>query len=111
MRYWLSVRTHINEQRTKRLEKGDRVVFYEPRPVQKFTHVGEVLDGGRVEMLATGEAPIQPLIESLEFITDKQQWGWIFRRGFFEIGESDFAKIAAALSGAESSLLAAAPSR
>ncbi len=48
------------------------------------------------------------MIDSLDFIRDKQQWGWVFRRGFFEIGEADFQRIAVAAS-AESSLLAAVP--
>ena len=43
-------------------------------------------------------APIQPLIEHLDFITNKKSWGFPFRRGFFEIGESDFRRIAAAMS-------------
>ena len=40
-------------------------------------------------------AEIKPLIESLDFITNKRSWGFPFRRGLFEISRSDFALIAA----------------
>ena len=107
MRFWIHVKEDIAEERRKRLTEGDRIAFYLPRPHQEFSAIGAVLEGGHIE-LTRGAAPIQPLIESLEFVRDKHQWGWVFRRGFFEIGEADFQRIAAALS-AESSLLAAAP--
>jgi hypothetical protein len=107
MRFWIHVRETINEARMKRLTPGDRVVFYAPHPDQQFKAIGEVREGGTIEMRPSTPAAIQPLIESLDFIRDKQQWGWVFRRGFFEIGEADFEKLATALS-AESSLLAAA---
>lgn len=108
MRYWIHVRPTINEARMKRLAAGDRVVFYAPHPDQHFTAIGEVHEGGRIEMLPGTPAPIQPLIASLDFIRDKAQWGWVFRRGFFEISETDYARLEGALTGAESSLLAAA---
>lgn len=92
MRYWVHVRSEITEPRLKRLAAGDQVAFYSPRPQQSFSAIGEVHDGGAIER-RTCTAPIQPLIESLDFIRDKQQWGWTFRRGFFEISESDFRKI------------------
>lgn len=91
MRYWVHVRNDINEPRMKRLTTGDRVAFYSPRPEQCFSAIGEVGEGS-VDRRACS-APIQPLIESLDFIRDKNQWGWTFRRGFFEISEADFRKI------------------
>ncbi|MGZ3834402.1 MAG: EVE domain-containing protein, partial [Mucilaginibacter sp.] len=36
------------------------------------------------------EAPIIPLINELDFIPNKNSWGYPFRFGFFEIGEHDF---------------------
>jgi hypothetical protein len=103
----------------KRMAKGDRIVFYSPRteldggePLQAFTAVGEITDDApyQVEMTpefhpwrrkvrfgASEEAPIRPLIESLEFIRNKKSWGFVFRRGLFEIQESDFQKIARAM--------------
>jgi hypothetical protein len=105
----------------KRLGNGDRIVFYSPRtdypdgePLQRFTAIGAVVDDEpfqvemspdfhpwrrHVEFVACSEAPIQPLIESLDFIRNKRSWGFTFRRGLFEIGEADFARIAAAMQG------------
>ncbi len=113
---------HDKDSRLKRLSKGDGIVFYSPRtefkagePLQRFTAIGEIVDDApyqvetdpdsrpwrrRVKFLATEEAPIQPLIEQLEFIRNKKSWGFTFRRGFFEIGESDFKTIARAMSAA-----------
>ena len=107
---------HGKDSRLKRLTKGDAIVFYSPRtemragaPVQRFTAIGEVVDEvpyqidvgpwrRRVKFLPVAEAPIQPLIEQLDFIRNKKSWGFTFRRGFFEIGESDFKTIARAMS-------------
>ncbi len=108
-----------NDSRLKRLAKGDRIVFYSPRAdrgagevVQRFAAVGEVLDEAPYPIEATAEsegwrrqvrypscieAPIQPLVPGLEFIRNKQYWGVVFRRGFFEIGEADFTRIARAM--------------
>ena len=110
---------HGSNTRLKRLSKGDRIVFYSPRAemqagekVQSFTAIGEIADEApyqvevtpefrpwrrRVNFLSTAEAPIQPLIESLEFIRNKKSWGVIFRRGLFEIGETDFTRIKSAM--------------
>lgn len=107
--------------RLQRLTKGDRVVFYSPRterdggePVQRFTAIGEVLDDApfeagaalrrRMSYAAAAEAPVHPLIEQLEFISNKKSWGVAFRRGFFEIAERDFERIADAM---KANLLAA----
>ena len=43
------------------------------------------------------EAPIEPLLDDLGFITDKRRWGYPFRRGLFEIPETDFEVIRAAM--------------
>ena len=104
-----------NDGRLKRLTRGDRVLFYSPRAehgagdaVQRFTGLAEVVDEEpfevdgwqwrrRVKFLATSEVPIHPLIEQLEFIPNKKSWGFPFRRGFFEINETDFATIARAM--------------
>ncbi|GAC1429541.1 MAG: EVE domain-containing protein [Thermoanaerobaculia bacterium] len=110
---------HGKDTRLKRLTKGDGIVFYSPRTemkagdaVQSFTAIGEIDDDApfqvemtpdflpwrrRVKFLASSEAPIRPLIETLEFIRNKKSWGVVFRRGFFEIGESDFRAIAQAM--------------
>ena len=44
-------------------------------------------------------APIRPLLPQLSFITDKQRWGYPFRRGLFEIDAADMAVIREALTG------------
>jgi hypothetical protein len=51
----------------------------------------------RVTFRACEQAPIKPLIEALEFIKDKRQWGFPFRRGLFEISGVDFHRIAQAM--------------
>jgi hypothetical protein len=110
---------HGKESRLKRLGKGDGIVFYSPRtdfptgkPLQSFTAIGEIADDApyqvdaspelqpwrrRVAFRSAAEVPIQPLIEQLDFIPNKKQWGFPFRRGLFEIGESDFQRIAQAM--------------
>lgn len=103
----------------KRLRRGDLIAFYSPRTafeggerLQSFTALARVADDApyqvemsrkfrpwrrRVEFLATRDAPIRPLIQRLEFITDKQHWGMPFRRGLFEISKADFERIARAM--------------
>jgi hypothetical protein len=95
------------------------IAFYSPRtsypdgePLHRFTAIARVLDDEAfqvemcpdfrpwrrlVEPIASVEAPIAPLLESLDFITDKRRWGFVFRRGTFEIGEGDLARIAQAM--------------
>ena len=43
------------------------------------------------------EITILPHIERLEFIPNKQSWGFPFRFGFFEINEHDFRLISTQL--------------
>ncbi len=110
---------HGKNTRLKRLAKGDCIVFYSPRtdfrggdPLQAFTAIGEITDDEpyqvvmthdfhpwrrRVRFSPSHEAPVQPLIPTLTFITNKTQWGFPFRRGLFEIGETDFQAIAEAM--------------
>ena len=110
---------HGSNTRLKRLSKGDGIVFYSPRAemragekVRRFTAIGEIVDEApyqveivpefrpwrrSVKFLPAVEAPIEPLIELLEFIRNKKSWGFIFRRGLFEIGESDFRTIERAM--------------
>ena len=103
---------HGDDTRLKRLAKGDRIVFYSPRDEKKFTAIGEVADDAPYQVELTPEfrpwrrnvkfspctdAEVQPLIESLTFIMNKKSWGFPFRRGLFEIAESDFKTIARAM--------------
>ncbi|HRN68727.1 MAG TPA: EVE domain-containing protein [Promineifilum sp.] len=105
-----------------RVSKGDYITFYSPRtdynggePLQHFTAIARVIDEKpyqvemaptfhpwrrRVEYLPCRHVPVQPLIDSLEFVKDKRHWGFPFRRGLFEIGEQDFMRIAHAMDAA-----------
>jgi len=114
---------HGARSRLDRLSKGDAIVFYSPRtelragdPVQRFTAMAEVVDDAPFEAATVGEAPspwrrlvrfidceeapARPLLEELEFIRDKKSWGVAFRRGFFEIGEADYHRLARAMRAA-----------
>ena len=110
---------HGKQTGLKRMSKGDWIVFYAPRTdypdgeaLRRFVAMGEVTDDApypgqmaslaeawrrKVRFVTCEEAPIEPLLEGLEFITDKKRWGFPFRRGLFEIGEGDFKLISAAM--------------
>ena len=110
---------HGKSSRLKRLNKDDLLVFYSPKTAFKngdslraFTALGEITDDEpyQVEMkpdfhpwrrkmhfLETEEAPVRPLIEELDFITNKEKWGFPFSRGLFEVEEEDFKRIAEAM--------------
>ena len=103
----------------RRLAQGDLVAFYSPRtsypdgdPLQRFTAIGRVIDAApyqaemtatfhpwrrRMAFVACQEAPIQPLLAELSFIPDPRRWGFVFRRGLFEIPGDDFGRIARAM--------------
>jgi hypothetical protein len=50
-----------------------------------------------MHFLPCEQSAIQPLLEELTFITDKLRWGYLFRRGLFQIGTDDFRRIARAM--------------
>jgi hypothetical protein len=43
------------------------------------------------------EAPIAPLLDLLEFVDDRQRWGYKFRFGLFEVNDHDMRLIAQAM--------------
>ncbi len=110
---------HGKATNLRHLAQDDLLVFYSPRtsypdgePLQQFTAIGRVLDTQpyqaemtptfhpwrrQVEFFPCTAAPIQPLLASLAFITDKRKWGFPFRRGLFQIGREDFAQIMQAM--------------
>jgi hypothetical protein len=110
---------HGKEQPLKKLSARDVVVFYSPKQtfegnekLQAFTAISEVADDKvyqhkmsddfvpyrrNVKFHAGKEAPIQPLIHTLQFIKNKQAWGYAFRFGFFEINKYDYEIIASAM--------------
>ena len=117
---------HGKATRLKRLAKGDSMIFYSPRTdfpdgdaLQRFTAIGSVTDDEphqievspefrpwrrKLQFRACSETPIQPLIDSLDFIRNKKNWGIMFRRGLFEIGEEDFMKIARAMNAGDAEI-------
>ncbi|MCY1073412.1 EVE domain-containing protein [Archangium lansingense] len=107
----------------RRMVPGDWVLYYSPRmhfegeePCQAFTAIGRVVDapvqqvdmgGGfkpfrrTVAFLPCRQVPIRPLLERLSFIQDVQRWGYVFRRGFFELPEADFLLLSREMLGRE----------
>lgn len=103
----------------RKMRRGDWLVFYSPKtafadgePLQAFTAAGQIADDEvyyadmspdfrparrAVDFSTCQEAPIHPLIDELEFITDKAHWGYRFRLGVIEISQKDFESIAAAM--------------
>lgn len=96
----------------KRMSAGDKVLFYAGKKIygqkelcQCFVALAILADDTifQYEVSATfkpyrrkavyrkvQEVEIRPLIDRLEFIKDKEKWGYIFRTGFFEINKHDF---------------------
>ncbi len=103
----------------KKMERGDWIIFYSPKtnfeggkPLQAFTAVCQVIDNEPYQAVVTPsfspwrrdvhfenaiEAPIKPLIDELNFIENKVQWGYKFRFGVIQIDEHDFLKIKQAM--------------
>lgn len=110
---------HGKNTNLKRLAKGDFIVFYSPRtefqggePLQAFTAIGQIADEEAyqidmstdfhpwrrsVNFFESKESPIAPLIQDLDFIRNKDKWGYPFHRGLFEVVRSDFERIAEAM--------------
>lgn len=96
----------------KRMSAGDKILFYAGKEVygqkevcQRFVALAVLSDDNifqyevsanfkphrrKAEYRKIKEAEIRPLIDSLEFIKNKEKWGYIFRTGFFEIDQHDF---------------------
>lgn len=110
---------HGSPHNLKKMACGDWLVFYSPKtkfqggePLQCFTAIGKITDDEpfQVEMSADfkpfrrqvmfyecQEVSIRPLINGLDFIKDKQKWGFPFRRGMFMVEKHDFMQIADAM--------------
>ena len=104
-----------------RMQQGDWLVYYSPKesldskqPLQAFTAIGQMADDEiyqdsesssfqpfrrQVKYLAAKDAPIAPLIPDLNFIKNKQSWGFVFRFGLVEITEEDFQRIKTSMVG------------
>jgi EVE domain len=103
----------------KRLKPGDIVAYYSPVAVfggaeklRAFTAIGRVKEGEpyqsdmgggfkpfrrHVKWFAAQHAPIEPLLDMLEFTKGKKNWGYQFRFGFFGVTENDMRIIAKAM--------------
>jgi predicted RNA-binding protein len=103
---------HGKQAPLKRMKKGDYLIVYSSKitmegseKYQAFTAIGQVKDEEvyqyqmsenfapfrrNIQFLECVDTPIIPLINELEFITDKKSWGYPFRFGFFEINANDF---------------------
>lgn len=118
---------HGRQAPLKRMKAGDGLVYYSPResypdgaPLQAFSALGFIRSGEVYQHDMTPDgvpgfvswridvdyqvvqcAPIKPLLAQLEFITDKTDWGAVFRFGQLKISEADFRRIAAAMGCSE----------
>ena len=103
----------------KRVTPGSRVAYYSPTAhfggkdkLQSFTAIGVVktsepyqFDMGsgfhpfrrEVRWLKAQPAPIQPLLDKLEFSAGVRNWGQKFRYGLFSISDHDMDMIADAM--------------
>lgn len=107
---------HGKQAPLKRIKPGDCIIYYSPtekfgekEPCRKFTALGKIVSTEPyqyamspdfipwrhdVQFFAAHEVAIEPLLDTLSFIKNKQRWGFPFRRGLFEIAEEDFRIIA-----------------
>jgi hypothetical protein len=103
----------------KRIKPGDGIIYYSPNelfgtksPCKQFTALGIVQEGEpyqykmsddfipyrrNVTFLKAKDIAIEPLIDTLSYIKNKKQWGFIFRYGLFKIPEVDFLLIASTM--------------
>ncbi|MBI2768340.1 MAG: EVE domain-containing protein [Burkholderiales bacterium] len=110
---------HGKEAPLKRIQPGDRVAYYSPAEtfggkdkLQSFVSVGIVqpgepymfdMGGGfvpcrrDVKYVPSQEAPILPLLDGLEFVEDRQRWGYKFRFGLFPVSDHDMRLISDAM--------------
>ncbi|VXB58851.1 conserved hypothetical protein [Flavobacterium sp. 9AF] len=96
----------------KKMRKDDFLIYYSSKltmdgfeKCQEFTALGKVVDNDiyqvqvsenfcpsrrNVMFLKCDDISILPLIDELDFIQNKKNWGYPFRFGIFEIKEHDF---------------------
>lgn len=111
----------------QRVAPGDRVAYYSPTltmggkdKLQAFVSIGVVQPGAPYEFDMGGgfvpyrrdvayvpalEAPIQPLLDDLEFVEDRSRWGYKFRFGLFRVSDADMLQIAHAMQASPHLLL------
>jgi len=117
---------HGRAQPLKRMEPGDWIIYYSPKEAfggdiscQKFTAIGRVIGEEvyqfemapgfipfrrDIDFLPAQAADIRPLINHLNFIHNKDRWGYAFRFGHIEISQEDFELISSRMLTAETRL-------
>lgn len=110
---------HGRAQPLRRMRPGDFLVYYSPStemgggvPLRAFTALGRVASGDVVRFdMGGGFVPyrrdvryyqartvsLESLRGRLGFVRDNANWGWLARRGHFEIGLGDLFVIADAM--------------
>jgi len=102
----------------RRIHPGDCVAYYSPTTtfggkdkLQAFTLIGRVKAGDiyegqmgewtayrrDVDWADAKDAPIAPLLDTLDFTKGRSNWGYQLRFGLFEISRHDFETIAGAM--------------
>lgn len=103
---------HGKQHPLKRMSAGDKILYYASKKIyyqkelsQCFVALAILADDTifqyvvsedfkpyrrKADYKEVKEAGIRPLINKLEFIKNKEKWGYIFRTGFFEINKHDF---------------------
>lgn len=91
---------HGNQASLKRMQSGDWIIYYSPTevfgqktPCRKFTAIGKIAPGDPYEFrmaiefipwrrdvayFSAQEVAIEPLLDKLSCITNKQRWGFTF---------------------------------
>ncbi len=106
---------HGEKPQLKKLKRNDWIIYYSPKDqykngnqCQAFTAIGQVTDNEpyqvmtpdfkpwrrKVQYYPAEEVAIEPLLDNLNFITNKNQWDKQLMGGFLEIQEADFNLIA-----------------
>ncbi|WP_341915626.1 EVE domain-containing protein [Ferrovibrio terrae] len=110
---------HGREAPLLRIAPGDSVAYYSPSAafqgsdrLQAFTAFGVVaagkpyqvdMGGGfqpwrrDVDWYASVDAPIQPLLQQLDFTAGQRNWGYRFRLGLCAVSAADMRRIARAM--------------
>ncbi len=105
---------HGKKSQLDKLDKDDWVIYYsskdkDGKAYQKFTAIGQVDDKEpfqvtisadfkpwrrKINYYSVNELEIRPILDDLNFITNRKKWGLHLMSGFVEIKESDFKLIA-----------------
>ena len=108
---------HGKKSPLAKMSVGDGIVFYSPvlefrgrEKCQRFTAIGRVAGEDTyqfqmttdfipyrrdIEFMDCREAPIHPLLNELEFTAGRNNWGYKFRFGHFQLSQNDFLTIGA----------------